>query len=299
MQQLDIFADSASVQRANDLIAALADFDRKASWQALRHLVAANPHHAGLPRFQILCDFVDHFVDHWIDNFTNPDCSRTPAAVAAEEKLIREQIIPAATVMENAGVDLVRKCWAILAKASEDAGIDPEYCDYFAAELHFRAQQFQDVVRTAKIVSGAEMRAEVQRWLGLGCYGCGETGQYRRAVLRYAWLAPQRFNAFVDEVRDTELALDWSKFQADLDDLDATWFPAWLAHEKKTGIHMLDNLPASDGCIAYRLVMGLAIRERGGLCHAVYEDRARLKRLNESFFAFYMKRRSDLHARTK
>jgi hypothetical protein len=295
MQQLDIFADSAPVQRANDLIAALANFDRTASRQALRHLVAADPHHAGLPRFQLLCDFVDH----WIDSCKEPDCSHTPATVAAEEKLIREQIIPAATVMGNAGVDLVRKCWAILAKASEGAGIAPEHCDYFAAELHLRAQQFQDVVRTAKIVSGAEMRAEVQRWLGLGYCGCGETGQYRKAVLRYAWLAPQRFNAFVDEVRDAELSLDWSNFQADLDDLDATWFPAWLAHEKKAGIHMLDNLPTSDGCMAYRLVMGLAIRERGGLCHAVYEDRARLKRLNESFFTFYMKRRSDLHARTK
>jgi hypothetical protein len=41
----------------------------------------------------------------------------------------------------------------------------------------------------------------------------------------------------------------------------------------------------------------LAIRERGGLCPAVYKDRARLKRLDESFFAFYMQRRSELHSR--
>lgn len=295
MHQLDIFADSVPVQRANDLSAALTNFDRKAAKLALRYLVAADPHHAGLPQYQVLCDFIDH----WVDSCDDPDWPRTPAAVAAEEKLIREQIIPAAIVMGNAGVDLVRKCWAILAKASEGAGIDPEHYDCFAAELYLRAQQFHDVVRTAQRVSGAEMRATVQRLLGLGYYGCGETEQAMRAVLRYAWLAPQRFNAFIDEVPDAKLARDWNDFQADLGDLDATWFPAWCAHEKKAGISMLDKLPASEGCMAYRLVMDLAIRERGGLCRAVYEDRARLKRLNENFFAFYMKRRGDLHARTK
>ena len=291
--QLDIFAHSVPVQLANDLIAALARFDRTASRQAMCHLLAADPHHAGLPRYQVLCDFVDR----WVDSFNDPDWPCTPATVAAEVQLIREQIMPATIVMGNAGVVLVRKCWGILAKASEGAGIAPEQYDYFAAELYLRAQQFPEVVRTAQKVSGAEMRAAVQRWLGLGYYGCGETEQAKIAVLRYAWLAPQRFNAFVDEIRDTKLARDWNDFQADLGDLDATWFPAWCAHEQKTS--MLDNLPSSDGGMAYRLVMDLAIRERGGLCRAVYEDRARLKRLNESFFAFYMERRSDLHARKK
>lgn len=118
-------------------------------------------------------------------------------------------------------------------------------------------------------------------------------------MLRYAWLAPQQFNAFVDETGEAQLARDWSDFQADLGDLDATWFPAWCAHEKKAGVSILENLPTSDGSMAYRLVTGLTIRERGGLCRAVYEDRARLKRLDESFFAFYMRHRSNLFDRKK
>jgi hypothetical protein len=295
MQQLDIFADSAPVQHANDLIAALANFDRAASRQALRRLAEADPHHAGLPQYHTLCDFVDY----WADSCANPDWPRAPTGIAAEEQLIREQIIPAATVMGNARIELARKCWGILAKASEKAGIAPEHCNHFAAELYLRAQQFTDAVRIAQKVPGAEMRAAVQRWLGLGYYGCGETEQARRAVLRYAWLAPQRFDVFVDETGDAQLACDWSEFQNDLGELDATWFPAWCAHEKKTGVSILDNLPNSDGGMAYRLVTGLAIRERGGLCPAVYEDRARLKRLDESFFAFYMRHRSNLFDRKK
>jgi len=295
MQQLDIFADSASVQRANDLIAALTDFEHSAAQLALRNLAAVDPHHAGLPKYRLLCDFVDH----WADSCNDPDWPRTPSDITAEEQLIREQIIPAATVMGNAGIELARKCWGVLSKASEKAGIAPEHSDHFAAELYLRAQQFTDAVRIAQKVPGAEMRAAVQRWLGLGYYGCGETEQAGRAVLRYAWLAPQRFDAFVDEAGDAQLARDWSDFQNDLGDLDATWFPAWCAHEKKAGAAILENLPTSDGGMAYRLVTGLAIRERGGLCSAVYEDRARLKRLDENFFAFYMQHRSSLFDRKK
>lgn len=295
MQQLDIFTDSQSVQRANDLIVALANFDRSSSWQALRRLEAVDPCSANLPQYWMLCDFVDH----WTENCNDPAWLNTPAAIATEEQLIREQIIPAAIVMGNAGSDLVRKCWLILAKASEGVGITPEHFNYFSAELYLRAQYFFDVVRTAQRVPGADMRAAVQRWLGLGFYGCEKTEQARSAALRYAWLAPQRFDAFVDETGDAKLAHDWSDFQADLDDFDATWFPAWCAHGKKVAIPMLENLPSSDGGMAYRLIMDLLMLERGGLGPAVYETRARLKRLNESFFAFYMKHRSNLHGRKK
>ena len=295
MQQLDIFADSQPVQRANDLIVALANLDRPSSMQALRRLEVADPRHANLPQYRMLCDFVDH----WTEICNDPVWLNTPAAIATEEQLIREQIIPAAIVMGNAGSDLVRKCWLILAQASEGAGISPEHCNYFSAELYLRAQHFSDVVRTAQRMPGADMRAAVQRWLGLGFYGCEKTHQARSAALRYAWLAPQRFDAFVDETGDTKLAHDWSDFQADLGDLDATWFPAWCAHGRKAAIFMRENLPGSDGGLAYRLILDLAILERGGLGPAIYETRARLKGLNESFFAFYMKHRSDLHARKK
>lgn len=287
--QLDIFADSLSVQRTNDLVAGLVNLDHTASRQSLRHLVAVDPNHAGLPQFQVLCDFVDH----WLETRNDPNWPRTHSAVAAEEKLIRENIIPAAAVMGNAGVDLVRKCWCILARSSERVCVTPEHYDYFAAELYLRGQQFHDAVRTAKKIPGAEMRAAAQRWMGLGYYGCGEPDLARSAVLRYAWLAPRQFDAFVDEIEDKELDRDWSDFQADLGELDATWFPAWCAHEKKAGTSILDNLPTTDGGMAYRLVTGLAMRERGGLGRAVYEDRARLKRLNESFFAFYMRHRDN------
>ena len=290
MYQLDIFADSIPVQLANDLIAALSNFDGVASQLALRKLEAADPHHAGLSQYRVLCDFIDRRVESGND----PNRLGTLAAVAAEEQLIREQIVPAAVVMGTSGGDLLRKCWGVLAKASEVAGIGPEHCDYFAAELYFRAQQFSDVVRSAHKIPGAEMRASAQRWLGLGFYGDGKTDQARQAALRYAWLAPQRFDSFVDETGDSELAHDWSDFQADLGDLDATWFPAWSAYEKEYGISIRNNLPTSDGGLAYHLVTNLAIRERGGLGPAVYEDRARLRQLNESFFTLYMKRRSDL-----
>jgi hypothetical protein len=59
MQQLDIFLDSEPVQRANDLIEALSLFDCSASKRSLNHLKIADPNHADLPQFQVLCDFLD------------------------------------------------------------------------------------------------------------------------------------------------------------------------------------------------------------------------------------------------
>ena len=125
--------------------------------------------------------------------------------------------------------------------------------------------------------------------MALGQHQCGKAEPARSAVLRYAWLAPERFDALVDEISDVGLTRDWRIFQLDLGDLDAAWFPAWCAHEKKGGATLVDNLPSGDGPMAYRLVTSLARREHGGLCASVYEERARLKRLDESFFAFYMK----------
>ncbi len=295
MQQLDIFDDSEPIQRANDLIAALAALDRTASQQALRDLMTADPNHDGLHKFQVLCDFIDY----WIGSPNRSACSDIAATIVEEERLIREQIIPAATVMGSAGDTLIRKCWGVLAKLSEKAGIDPKQRNCFAAELYLRAHQFHDVVRTAQKIPGADMRAAAQRWLGLGYAGCGETGYARSAALRFAWLSPQELDGFVDEMRDTELARDWSRCQADLEDLDATWFPAWCANEKVAGIPVLDNFPVNDGSSAYRLVVSLGLRERKGICRMVFEERSRLKRLNESFFVYYMKRRADLHPRIK
>ncbi len=289
MQQLDLFADSVPVQRANALIAALSRFDRAASQQALQSLASADPEYRGLAHFQVLCEFVNN----WPDGCADPGWPRTLVAVAAAEQWVMQRIMPAAAMMGGAGRALVRKSWSDLARASEAAGIGSEHRDCFAAELYLRAQQSSDVVRTAQGIPGAAMRAAVQRWLGLGYYGCGEIEATRKAVLRYAWLAPQRFSIFVEEMSDAALARDWRDFQADLGDLDATWFPAWCVHEKKTGATILDNFPPGDGPMAYRLVAGLTIRERGGLCAAVYEDRAHLKRLDESFFAFYLRRRAD------
>jgi len=293
MQQLDIFADSVSVQLSNDLIAALLSFDHAAACQTLQHLTKNDPQHIGLDQYQMLCDFIGARAD----NFDNPNWSPAPAAIAADEQLLREKIIPAAKVMGRAGNKLAHKCWGMLAKASERVGVDSKHSDYFAAELYLRAQQFTDVVRIAQKVPGAEMRAIVQRWLGLGYYGCGKSAPARSAALRYAWLAPQQFDDFVDEASDKQLARDWGDFQVELGELDATWFPAWCENEKKEGLSIRQNLPKSDGGMAYRLLISLSIRERGGLCSAVYEERSRLKQLNESFFAYYMQRRADLDER--
>lgn len=287
MQQLDIFADSLPVQHANALIAALARFDRTACWQALEALATVAPDHAGLARWRVLCEFVTNWPAAG-DDREKPDSA---TAVADAERLISEWIAPATEAMGRAATVFLRRCWSELAERSEAAGVGPQHPDSFAAELHLRAGQPRDAVRTARSLPGAEQRVTVQRWLALGNYRCGEKEAGLTSAMRYAWLAPQRFSTLIKEMNEPELARHWRGFEADLEDLDATWFPAWLANEK--GATIVDNLPPGDGPQAYRLVVGLSRREHDGLCPAVYEDRKRLKQLDDGFFAFYMRHRSD------
>lgn len=288
MHQLDIFADSMQVQCVNSLIDALNRMDHIESYQALHALRDEEPEHKNLPIFQLLCEFVDD----WHDRFSDPHCLLSSAVIATEEQFIQNHITPASRVMGKAGNDLLRKSWHGLAKASERLGIACENPDCFAAELYLRAQQYADVVRTALDIPAAKLRAHAQRWLALGYYGSGKMELAKNATLRYAWLAPQQFNLFVEETQNTKLMQDWQQFQSTFNEVDATWFPAWYAQEKKACPDIRDDLPAGDGASAYRLVQNLTIRERSGLCPALYEDRAKLKRLDEEFFAYYMKCRA-------
>ena len=182
MQQLDIFADSVPVQRANDLVAALGRFDHAAAERALQALILADPEYAGLSHFRVLCEFVDGWP------VACDDLRRQPAApaVAAARQVIEERIVPASASMGEAGRALLRKVWSDLARISEAAGIGPEARDGFAAELYLRAHQPREAVRMARGVPGAARRAVVQRWLALGYCAGGESEPARAAVLRYA-----------------------------------------------------------------------------------------------------------------
>lgn len=287
MQQLDIFADSEPVRRTNVLIEALARFDPAAAQTALQELSVVDPRNEDLSGFQLLCNFVKG----WPSDPEAQTWPRTLPDVSALEELLRKHITPVTGLLGERSRAFLRKCWRDLAQAAEACGITPEHRNCYAAELYLRAEAFPDVLRTARNIPGADGRVAVQRWLSLAHCRSGEREAARNAALRYAWLAAQDFSDLLVELRDSSLDKDWRDFQSDLGDLDATWFPAWCASEHKCDASLLENLPEIDGARAYRLVVGLAIRERGGLSAAVFEDRARLKRLNEDFFAFYLLQR--------
>lgn len=237
MQQLDIFADSESVQRTNDLIAALACFDYSTSRQAIHALVAADPCHEALDKFQVLSDFIEH----WVEYIAESDYSDIAATIVAEEKLICEQIMPVAIVMGQKREVLVRTCWESLAKLSEQAGIDPKQTPCFAAELYLRAGKFHDVVRTAKVIPCADMRSAVQRWLALGYAGCGKTEHARSATLRFAWLSPQKFDAFVQNLNLASNGRPLLSFFAHYPAINSAQTPVF-ARASKSGIDLVIKL---------------------------------------------------------
>lgn len=118
------------------MIVALANVDTIASRQAMQFLLAADPGNKGLAKFQILCDFLEQ------RKVFAPGDADISVAVIAEEKRIREQIIPAATVMGSKGDMLVRQFRGMLAKLAENVSLDTSHTHCFAAEFYYRAGQF-------------------------------------------------------------------------------------------------------------------------------------------------------------
>jgi len=292
MQQLDIFADSESVQRTNDLMAAWARFDSNGAQLALQALRNVDAAHPELADFKTVCEYLAR----WPTGCDDPSWPRTPTAIQTAVDQLLTQLIPLTKKMGNAGHTLLRKMWADLANASTVANID--YTDglTYTAELHWHAEQYAEMVRTAQQVPDADMQAPVQRWLALGHQKCGDHKMARLAALRFAWLAPQQFDMLITEINNLKLTKDWKAFQNDLGDLDATWFPIWCLHEHKADGLNLAPYPQNSGAMAYPILIDLIAQERVGLSEAIFTDRARLKDLGEHFFAFYLQRRSDFHS---
>lgn len=292
MQQLDIFADSESVQHTNDLMTAWIQFDHNGAQRALQTMRNANPTHPELSDYQAICEYLAR----WPTGCDDPSWPRTPTAIQTAVDQLLTQLIPLTQKMGDGGRTLLRKMWSDLANASAVAKIDYAEGLTYPAELHWRAEQYAEMVRAAQLVPDADMQAPVQRWLALGHQKCGDNKMARLAALRFAWLAPQQFDILMTEINNLKLTKDWKAFQNDLSDLDATWFPVWCLHEHKADGLNLAPYPQNSGAMAYSILIDLIAQERAGLSEAIFTDRARLKDVGEHFFAFYLRRRSDFHS---
>lgn len=279
MHQLDIFLDTRATSLANALIAALLARDGARAGATLEELRKEAPDHANLPTFGTLCRFVQA-----------TQCDALPIADALAQ--VEAQIVPASAALGERAEEFLRPFWRGMAQQAATAPYDPACPVAHAAALWLRAGDHAQADRLAGDIPGGENLVEVLRWRCLARHRLGGLDAALPPLMRFAWLAPARLAALVDELRDPLLERAWRGFLADLGDLEASWFPAWFLHEHRGAAlppqAVPEHVPAAQ---AHAVLTRLLELEKRGHSPALVSQRARLKALDETFFAFYLARR--------
>ncbi|MDP2825336.1 MAG: hypothetical protein Q8O52_21970 [Sulfuritalea sp.] len=286
MQQIDIFNDTQATSLANDVVAALADHDDERAAQSIAALRREEPDYRDLAAFDTLQAFLEH---------RGKDSALADVvAIAARVRRIDEFVQPAAAVLGNRADDFLRPIWRRLAATTH--AFDGAFPEAHRAALLLRAGDREAAETAAREIAGGQRLAVVQRWLCLARHPRFGLDGVLAPLFRFAWLAPSRLEEIVAELDDPLLTKAWREFLGVFGDLDASWFPAWYLAEHRAASFIdeaiPDEIPAAAAC--RRLVRILAL-EKQGHSPALVAQRAKLKALDETFFAWYMARRSVLH----
>jgi hypothetical protein len=277
MQQLDIFADSRDTWLGNALIDALIARDAAQAVVALEELRKEAPDHPHLSAFGLLRDFL-----------RDGEWDALPVAHAVRRA--ETELIPACAALGGRAEEFLCHFWRRLVQRAT-APYDPACPDAHAAALWLRAGDYEKADAAAGEVPGSDQLPEVLRWRCVAKHRLGGLDAALPFVMRLAWNAPERMSAMVAELGDPLLIRAWREFGTALGDLDAAWFPAWFLHEHP-GTLLPADAPQSAPAAAAGAVARLLDLEKRGHSTALVNLRGQLRALGETFYGFYMARRS-------
>lgn len=297
MHQLDIFLDSHEVTLANEAIAALSALDSERAARAIDCLRAAAPERSDLPCLDKLHDFLSLFQSA---DFAALDAD----AVEVVVEVFRDRVVPCARVLGDAGKGFLTFFWLRLARAAS-APFDPERPQLHAAELFLRAEAYEAAEEAASGVVSQPTHRAVLRWQAIARYRRAGRRAALSKIFVLAWHAPDAFADLLAELDDRQLAKEWVAFEADVEDLDASWFPVWHllrqpASAAAVEVDLADALAqqaagAATESIpalhAYRLLARILDLEKGGHSAKLVALRARLQAIDAGFFTAYMRSR--------
>lgn len=296
-QQLDLFLDSREVTLINEVIAALCAHDGERAAQCIARLRAEAPAQRDLAAFESLHAFLTRF----LQSLREADYSGLrPELIAALRELLDTRVTPLAMVLGNAAGGFLRLIWRLLAGAAVQP-FDPEQPELHAADLFLRAQAYDALEAAANSIVGHSTDRAVLRWRAIARYRLVGLQGARLPIFRLAWYAEDTLPELLKTLADPLLDHDWRAFQAEVEELDASWFPAWyfLAHPQSASdlgaqlaqdnADMGAGIPAQQACLLLPRILDL---EKQGLSRALVDLRARLRAADARFFAAYMRSRS-------
>lgn len=299
-QQLDLFLDSYEVSLANEVVAALCAHDSERTAQSIARLRSEAPERPDLPAFESLEAFLALFRQLAAEVDSS---ALTPEAIEVVLEILDSRIIPCASVLGSAARDFLKFFWRQLARVATQP-FDPGRPHLHAADLFLHAEAYEAVEEAAKGIVGHSTDRAVLRWRAIARYRLASLKGARLQIFALAWYAAAAFPELLAELGDARLDKDWQAFQADADELDASWFPAWyLLRHPEAGSEITDwiahriqeggdRIPSVQACLLLARILDL---EKNGHSRALVEQRARLRAIDAGFFAIYMRSRDVRH----
>jgi hypothetical protein len=283
MRQLDLFNDTAPVQKANQVVEALLRRDWSALPGTLAELTKVDAEHHFVPKFERLCGLI-HEWQHLLgaEEIAYESCCHLREVLNSALTSLADDL------MGDVAADWIRPFWGELAEKFERMGGRGKE---EGAEAYLKAQRWSDVLRMANAFSGKEMRPSVQRWLCLGYLALGHRDEATQSLLRFSWLSPDCLECLIQETSFAPWAQCWRGFQRNLGELDNDWFPAWYLHEFRPLEWRFEAFPQTSAARGYQILLGLLRSESRGIDRTLMADRAKLKNLCPEFFAFYLRHR--------
>ena len=288
--QLNLFDDNRQVIAQNAVVSALGRRDAHSARTAISALAAVHAGDPLLPDMEILRRHVE----------AGPLPSRlgaTEAAMHLQDAEVRLE--PAVKrVFGKAANAWPSPFWLELAQAMAGLSFDPRAETLHAASLYLRAGDWLAALAAVEAIPSWRRQPVPLGWMIEARFHVDGLEAVWPLIAELAWMAPQRAGLASSRLADSRLVRLLHRFHTEFEDSDAengfAWFPAWLLIEDG---HLADRLKlAEQGCLTRpercaRLVMTLLALECQGRHAEVVENRRRLREVNGTLFAMYMRSR--------
>ena len=289
--QLDIFEHSRDLMLRNDVLHALERRDAAAARLAWQHLEAEWPRDDALVALDKLVATLERPESRAFDE---------PAAVREALRVMQQDIEPAAVHLWGApsAAAWLAPLWASVALRAAPVPFQADAADLHSAALWLRAADFAAAADAAAQIESWRRIPAPLAWMAEARYRIDGLDQSWALLAELAWLAPQRFDALTRRLADPVLDRLRRHFDAEFEGdghaADSAWFPAWLLCDKPALAQWLGQAQAGlqhPPERALRLLLDLLHLERQGRQHELPAQRRRLRDLQPSLYAAYMKSR--------
>lgn len=289
--QLDIFEHGRDLMLRNDVLHALQRRDAAAARCAWRQLAAEFADDAELAPLNRLVATLEQPEGPPFDS---------AADVAEAVRRLQDDLVPAARQAWGApgAAAWLAPSWAGLARRAAKLPFQADHAGWHAAALWLQAGDFAAATAAVQRIDSWRRIPAPLDWMAEARHRLDGLDASWPLLAELAWLAPERFDALTRRLADPLLTRLRRQFDAEFEGqgtaADLAWLPAWLLCEKPALAALLGQAQAGLQRAperAMRLLLDLLHLERQGRQQDLVAQRRRLRDLQPSLYATYMRSR--------